>query len=353
MIDQQTRVQLDKMHKQGRHAEADALVDLMEGRTLASERTFDDVAIRWWETPLKQPPEPEIFGVLPLEHYSSLYGPWGGAKSWLLAAFAIEAARLGNRVVYIDREADARRFHLRIHKLGGMDHRDSIGYVRAHDPETLDIIASWSPALVLIDSVAASGGGQSWDAFLEWHGSIVRPLLDADIAVCSIDHDNKQTADRETGKRISRGASGGHEKSDAIQGVGMWLTGQALTREQDGDLQLLIDKDNSGRTTRNDWRVLMARTGEGIDERIAVTVRPTDAADVLRDVARIDSDDRKKATWLQKNGPATINEMASAFNISGDAARPIMERIGHTSKGHRGNKPAEWMVNPGTVVLDA
>ena len=303
--------------------------------------------VDWWSLPIEEPDPPEIYGVLPLEHYSSLYGPWGGAKSWLLAAFMAEAGRLGHRVVLVDREATAKRFRLRMHKLGvTADVAPFIRYARAATPEAYGEIIGHRPALVLIDSVSASGGGQGEREFMKWHGSIVGPLLDAGIAVCAVDHDNKQTADPESGRRLTRGASGAHEKADRIQGVGMWLTGQSLERQQNGDLRLVIDKDNDGRCQHREWRVLMERSGENVDERIAVTVRPRDSMDVLRDTARLGPQHEATIEWMRANGNrTTAKDLSTAFDLSVNAAKGRLDKVAHDS-GDKHGLAVVYLLNP-------
>ena len=306
--------------------------------------------VAWWTASLEEPPPPEIFGVLPLAHYSSLYGPWGGSKSWLLCAFAAEAARLGHRVVFIDREADASRFHRRLHKLGAAHFTENIGYMRACDPEALGEAVAFQPRLVLIDSVSASGGEQDEASFMRWHRSVVQPLLDRGIAVCSIDHDNKTTTDPDSGRRLTKAASGTHAKGDRMQGTGMWLTGQALTRQADGDLRLLIDKDNDARMSEREWRVLMISDhGEGLSERITIEVRPRDATDTLRDAARLTPEDEATVVWLnqQERKSATVQEAKAGLGLRSDkAARDRLVRVAHATDEVLPHKARRYLLNP-------
>ena len=181
---------------------------------------------------------------------SSLYGEPGLGKSWAALMMALDAMRLHNAsVIWWDWEDTARTLAGRAATLGALGYVQSdrfkfLAPAIADDSDALEAARAWAthqPAtLVVIDAAESAGCPSDGSAVGEWFRKRVDPWRDAGCAVLLLDHVQKKKEDR------PRGGIGSQYKLAHIDGAALYLTGAPWTKNANGRLKLVNQKDRPG-----------------------------------------------------------------------------------------------------------
>ena len=182
--------------------------------------------------------------------FSSFYGEPGSGKSWIALITAVEAAKLGGRVIWWDFEDSADTLARRSTLLGALPimQQENVKFVK---PELRDEFLSiesardWLAAgnkfcLLVIDSAAASGCPSDGSDISQWFSTVIYPFESRDIAVVVIDHVPKQRKDR------PRGAIGSTHKLSKLTGSGNYVEGIPWTANQGGQIYITMEKGRTG-----------------------------------------------------------------------------------------------------------
>ena len=222
----------------------------------------------WWTDPpdldnLPEMPEPLVVTtdgrpILPREGLTVIYGGMSSGKSWIgCAVSAVTAAHPGARVAYVDFEMHPITVFKRLRLLGAYKSPgvgvcgdiDQFRYASGSDiaePEQRDSLRQWlteatGPALVVIDSIGAAGGHTNDAAeYISWHNHVIRPFIEAGVAVLGIDHDIRSKSGQKD--RVQHGGIGSAAKGNEADLV-YQLTAASWTSKRSGSTTMILRKD--------------------------------------------------------------------------------------------------------------
>ena len=182
--------------------------------------------------------------------FSSFYGEPGSGKSWIGLIAAVEAAKLGGRVIWWDFEDSADTLARRSTLLGALPvmQQENVKFVKPelHDEHlSIQSARDWLAAgnefcLLVIDSASASGCPSDGGDISQWFSTVIYPFESRDIAVVVIDHVPKQRKDR------PRGAIGSTHKLSKLTGSGNYVEGVPWTADQCGQIYITMEKGRTG-----------------------------------------------------------------------------------------------------------
>jgi len=217
-----------------------------------------------------QPPELLCDGLLYAGGLHSIAGAPDCGKTTLALFWAAKLLREGRSVLFLDEEGGEDIITEKMHALGAThEELEFMSYVpfpgRSWDDDDIGELMSFAkeidPAMMLIDSSAAFLARAGLDensapAVTNWWSRVLTPVArDIGAAVLVIDHDTKSSE----ASRYARGSGAKLAALDVQIKVEMVTP---FTRQQDGDLKVIITKDRRGHLPRN-WRVAVG-TGNGI-----------------------------------------------------------------------------------------
>lgn len=265
-------------------------------------------------------PEAKLLGGLVYHHrWSWLYGPPGHGKTWLALQAAIDARRLGCRVLWIDAEDSDVTCAQRLRTLGAddlltspafrwLDHAEwaerSLGVRRA--------LGQWADAgeaggFVVIDAATSSGAGHTLESFETWDAETLGPIP-TDCGVLVVDHTPKRLAD-DTGSRVS-GPIGSVAKGARATGALLFVSGRPWTDTFEGTSAVYLDKDRAAGLGA------LGRRGERIGR---ITGTPDAATGTLRLTVELGPFERTDTT-----GPDAADVLAAVVDVVG--AQPGINR---------------------------
>ena len=183
--------------------------------------------------------------------FSTLFGEPGLGKSWVALMMAVDSMRNHDAgVIWLDFEDTPRLLADRAATIGALDLiQDSSRFkflqpAIGDDLDALDGAREWASlqpqALVVIDSAEAAGCPSDGADVMPWLRRNIDPWVAAGCAVLLIDHVPKRKEDR------PRGAIGSNRKLAHLQGAGLYLTGNPMTKATNGRLRLINHKDRRG-----------------------------------------------------------------------------------------------------------
>jgi AAA domain len=194
----------------------------------------------------------------------------GAGKSWLAAKVAVDEARKGQRVLYIDFEDDAKGYKWRCVKLDASDdlfsehlyykRYDAMYNFAAFHAWVMQMIEAFEFSVVVWDGLAQSQANAGIEENSNSESSafisrFIRPMALAGPAVLVLDHVGKaSTAPGMPAPRYARGAS---SKLGDVTGVQYFLRKvQAFNRETPGTGELIVSKDRPGGVAAPDGEVV-------------------------------------------------------------------------------------------------
>lgn len=218
----------------------------------------------------------------------SIAGAPDCGKTTLALFWAVKLLREGRTVVFLDEEGGEDIVVEKMQALGvSHEELEFMTYVpfpgRSWDDDDIGELMSFSkeinPAMFLVDSSAAFLARAGLDensapAVTSWWSKVLTPIArDLGAAVLVIDHDTK-------GTEVSRYARGSGAKLAALDVQIKVTMVEPFTREQEGNLKVVITKDRRGWMHRN-WDV-QVHTGEGVidPEFTRETVDSTSAKEI-------------------------------------------------------------------------
>lgn len=311
------------------------LLEELAQRVLTAQRSSAEV-VELSDAPL---PEAEdlYFSIdgfrLLKRHPNLIFSVGGGAKSYLALFLAARMAKAGERVLYIDTEADVATHRLRLHRLFGPKQIPGLLYHRAYQPlaEAVDglrrLIADRRVTFVVVDSVSCAADGP-----LEESASATRlfqALRRFNCGSLLLAHTQKNTEGRD------RTPFGSVFFSNLSRRV--W---SAEKIDDAGDtfvVKLRCTKSNFG----GDGEVFCWRfvfNGRDADAESHTEIFPVDPADVEEAAAEMPLADRIAA--LLRKGPLTRAELVSELDATDSAVRQAIHR----------NKDRRFVVLPGGKV---
>lgn len=181
----------------------------------------------------------------------AISGESEAGKTWVALVAAIEVARSGRRVTWVDYEDTPETFVLRWQALGGPLGliASAVHYVvPTGDPATWPALVAGAD-LVVIDTVNESvttGGGDpvKMPDMNAWQRAIVAPALAAGAATLMLDHLPKPQHGNSSPPRYSYGSV---TKLNALRGAAYTLTiVRPFDRKHDGVARLTVAKDRPG-----------------------------------------------------------------------------------------------------------
>jgi len=240
--------------------------------TGGSVRPYRTVSLA--ETSRRGVPAPVLLcdGLLYEGGLHSIAGAPDCGKTTLALFWAVKLLREGKPVIFLDEEGGEDIVVEKMTALGvSHDELEFMTYVpfpgRSWDDDDIGELMSFSkeikPAMMLIDSSAAFLARAGLDensapAVTNWWSRVLTPVArDIGAAVLVIDHDTKSSE----ASRYARGSGAKLAALDVQIKVEMVTP---FTRQQDGDLKVIISKDRRGHLPRN-WRVNVGTGGGVID----------------------------------------------------------------------------------------
>lgn len=240
------------------------------GMTGGSVRPYRTVSLA--ETSRRGVPAPVLLcdGLLYEGGLHSIAGAPDCGKTTLALFWAVKLLREGRTVVFLDEEGGEDIVVEKMQALGvSHEELEFMTYVpfpgRSWDDDDIGELMSFckeiNPAMFLVDSSAAFLARAGLDensapAVTSWWSKVLTPIArDLGAAVLVIDHDTKSSE----ASRYARGSGAKLAALDVQIKVEMVTP---FTRQQDGDLKVIITKDRRGHLPRN-WRVMVG-TGNSI-----------------------------------------------------------------------------------------
>ena len=234
------------------------------------------------------PPAPALLtaadgsSVIPSGRSVLLFGWYGGGKTWIAALAALEVARAGSHVAWIDAEMSVESVAGRLRALGVTDGEwlgRHVGYWNAGRlgaSEAQAAAIAWLEergprrALVVVDSVSGLGGALNDAAeWREWHQAVSAPVTDRGWTPLLLDHMAK-TRDRDTTPRSTARGSG--DKMATVD-VAIEVEGAPWNAVRQGTVTLRVAKDRHGDLPAAAGEVLATVRGEPLEGRqLALTV---------------------------------------------------------------------------------
>jgi hypothetical protein len=238
--------------------------------SLAGGRPYRTVSLA--ETSRRGVPDPVLLcdGLLYEGGLHSIAAAPDAGKTTLALFWAVQLLRQERNVIFLDEEGGEEIVVEKMHALGAShEELEFMSYVpfpgRAWDDDDIGELMSFAkeinPAMMLIDSSAAFLARAGLDensapAVTSWWSRVLTPVArDIGAAVLVIDHDVKNSE----ASRYPRGSGAKLAALDVQIKVTMTTP---FTREQDGNLKVIITKDRRGWLYRN-WNVDV-HTGNGI-----------------------------------------------------------------------------------------
>ena len=165
-------------------------------------------------------------------------------KSWAALGAAAVVAINGGRAVLVDTEMGIVPTARRLRPLCGGP-PDGLRYAaRASTAELVEWLTEADKRLVVIDTIGGLGGHSNHAAeYVEWHQRHIQPLIDADIAVLTVDHDLRSKAGHKD--RAQHGALGTAAKGNLADLV-YQVVGASWTGTLGGSASLILRKDRHG-----------------------------------------------------------------------------------------------------------
>lgn len=219
----------------------------------------------------------------------SIAGAPDCGKTTLALFWAVQLLRQGKNVLFLDEEGGAEIVTEKMQALGSsVDELENMSYVpfpgRSWDDEDIGELISFakdiSPAMMLVDSSAAFLARAGLDensapAVTNWWSRVLTPIArDVGAAVVVIDHDTKAS-------EASRYARGSGAKLAALDVQLKVTMVTAFTREQEGNLKVVITKDRRGWLHRF-WNVDV-HTGGGLIDPAFTRDDPEQPGDRIAD----------------------------------------------------------------------
>ncbi len=233
------------------------------GRERAVERgarLFGDVA-GLLSGDLPEPPRPEVLtrddgrAIFYAGQVNSLFADAESGKTMVTCAAIQEVLKVGGRAVFVDIDHNGMTgIVTRLLDLGTpTDHLADPARFRYVEPEDkaqlLDLVAflrTWSPALVVVDSVGEllpmfRLSSNNPDDFTTVHAEVLKPLAVAGACVITVDHVAKNIASAESGP------TGTNAKRRAVGGVSIRVkVKDQFVPGSGGAVWLLVNKDRHG-----------------------------------------------------------------------------------------------------------
>jgi len=256
-------------HDIGDHLDADYTLDQLVPLERKGVRPYRVVSLA--ETMKRGVPAPVLLcdGLLYEGGLHSIAGAPDCGKTTLALFWAVQLIRSGKPVLFLDEEGGVEIVTEKMQALGAtVNELELVSYVpfpgRSWDDEDIGELMSFakdiSPAMMLVDSSAAFLARAGLDensapAVTSWWSRVLTPIArDVGSAVVVIDHDTKSS-------EASRYARGSGAKLAALDVQVKVTLVQAFTREQEGNLKVVITKDRRGWLHRF-WNVDV-HTGNG------------------------------------------------------------------------------------------
>jgi Fe2+ transport system protein FeoA len=214
--------------------------------------------IEWGALSDAEPPTPSIGGLVYPGSLALVYGEPETMKSWLALVLALEQARAGQHVVFIDLEATPRQIRARLEALGATRNElVRVHYLTPSEPisdpairsDVDAMLSTWEPSLIVVDALAGAlalhGLDQNSNGDVEtFYSRTLELFRSSGAAVLLIDH---VTKDRETRGRWPIGAQrklGGADVGLLVESV------SPFSRGGKGLARLRVQKDREGALKR-------------------------------------------------------------------------------------------------------
>lgn len=184
-----------------------------------------------------------------------VFGDPESGKTWLCLAAAVEALKVGRKVLIVDLDhngpaATVRRLVDLGAPVEALRDPQRFRYCEPEDRaelrQVIDDCAQWRPAVALVDSIGEllpmyGANSNSSDDFTMAHSHVLKPLAKAGAAVLAVDHLAKGADSR------AAGPGGTAAKRRAIGGVSLRVkVKKPFTPGHGGSATLLVNKDRHG-----------------------------------------------------------------------------------------------------------
>lgn len=256
---------------------------------LADPKMFEPLNTSKWFEGEWLPPKRIGRGAILLDgHLNWLDGESGSAKTWLAASWALDFLRDGRKVGWLDEEMGEPGLRERMLNVGATI--IDLANFDALEPMSRDLATyvsqfhDWAAtlgkgALLVIDSaapvLAAAGVEENSNGEVtQFLSRVVLPLSRRlGITVLVIDHKSKDA----NGSKYSRGAGSKRNISDAYFSVRKITP---LTKEQDGQYELMVIKDRGAKYAEDDLFDVAAK--RGMRHEVEWVFTRLDAAEKMR-----------------------------------------------------------------------
>ena len=297
------------------------LLEELSQRVLAAQRASAEV-VELSDAPL---PETEdlYFSIdgfrLLKRHPNLIFSAGGGAKSYLALYLAARMAKAGERVLYIDTEADVATHRLRLHRLFGPKQIFGLLYHRAYQPltEAVDglrrLIAERRITFVVVDSVSCAADGPLEES--DTATRLFQALRRFNCGSLLLAHTQKNTEGRDRTPfgsvfftNLSRRVWSAEKIDDA--GDTFVLKLRCMKSNFGGDGEIFC------------WRFIFA--GRDADAESRTEIFAVDPADVEEAAAEMPLADRIEA--VLRRGARSREELADELEASPDTVKRVIYR---------------------------